>query len=1146
MSTSHMRNAAVFIAIIISIFIMPHSVGAMDFYKYVELGITPIPCSGNTAVTCPETLSTQFDDSSNPNAPAGFEKFYTQYNSTVPPLIPATGRSHNQLCATAYAPNPSPSPVGTNNRPFIEKPEQYHFWAEDQEITALGKSAERARQFITWTISHNAVDQALSLRTVWGVSRNVAVSFMIVIAAVFGLAIIVSRKMNTGYKFSAQSSIMKIGLSMLFIVLSATIMFTLVAFSEIIMKFFIETLGGKDVFNTFYGARSNEWNYASFVGCRDLNIRVQEAADAQSFLIKMTNVTYYVMGTMLILRKVLLWFLLFVSPFLPLLLSFPLIRNTGRIWIGVFFQWLFYGPLFALFFGATARMFQDGIPFIFDFSRVEKTIGYVFPTAIFITYGGPAQAVNALNNGNYVDTFMEYVITLIMWWAAIWFPWWLLRIYRDYCCDGIYSMRNTLLGFMDKIGKTPPNHPDHPPGRPPVTPKVDLQVSPQLTQNTLTRMKLENPNTVRQAQTESLVGALNLRATTLKDIARIETNSSVATAAKQNLALLENPLAANTATDRQTYLNLRTELFTRASTKNDTFAARILSTTNKASQSYMAKRSELTQSMNTIVSNMQASTPVNLSTSSATTHKVSAERITRITQTIINNITTNHHALQEIAAGSKVSTSAVKSILNAYTKNIDAPFTSVVTKIAESTQLTKEKVSDVLRETQVIMKRAQVMGKLAQTVIPDKIHAQAMLGQIDKLMTGVSEKANAIGSQMVIKIAQLILNIIQKDGAITQIISDKTHTAADKVTSALQALSTAPTANATVLADLATKVGLSRESIQDIVVEAAKVVQSKTPLALGAVDSGSGAPLDAIVRTTLSSGIMVEASAPEVEVITSEFNTLFSDSKVVAVTQAILKETGTDEQIIATIQATTALSKKQIMQTLEMLSTSPSITDATSLTKLETTAGVDKIKALQVVREAIRHANVSKEVSVAPDGTPEELEITRMLEAQLETALDPDSQIDLAIPLDPASQEEYEEIKNLWIQQYAMGEVPESDVVKSRLDWVSNDAETITSILRKLISKDEQDRQRALDEVGFILPVFLMNNLTGTQLITYLKAKVTAAKSVRADLEKSAAFHDEELSVVRRVGPAEENTKHLEVDEATGESRTAEEGGKTV
>lgn len=55
------------------------------------------------------------------------------------------------------------------------------------------------------------------------------------------------------------------------------------------------------------------------------------------------------------------------------------------------------------------------------------------------------------------------------------------------------------------------------------------------------------------------------------------------------------------------------------------------------------------------------------------------------------------------------------------------------------------------------MKRAQVMGKLAQTVIPDKIHAQAMLGQIDKLMTGVSEKANAIGSQMVIKIAQLVL-----------------------------------------------------------------------------------------------------------------------------------------------------------------------------------------------------------------------------------------------------------------------------------------------------------------------------------------------------------------------------------------------------
>lgn len=102
------------------------------------------------------------------------------------------------------------------------------------------------------------------------------------------------------------------------------------------------------------------------------------------------------MGIMFILRKIILWFLLLVSPFLPLLLSFPLIRNTGRIWIGVFFQWLFsIAPnSFALFFGATAKLFADGIPFVFDFSRIEKAVG-IFPTAIIITYGGPAQTLRS-------------------------------------------------------------------------------------------------------------------------------------------------------------------------------------------------------------------------------------------------------------------------------------------------------------------------------------------------------------------------------------------------------------------------------------------------------------------------------------------------------------------------------------------------------------------------------------------------------------------------------------------------------------------------------------------------------------------------------------------------------------------------------
>jgi hypothetical protein len=146
----------------------------------------------------------------------------------------------------------------------------------------------------------------------------------------------------------------------------------------------------------------------------------------------------------------------------------------------VFFQWIFYGPLFAIFLGALAKIWKAGIPFLFDFSRTvdaKNYIGYVFPTGINITYGGPAQIgiqkLSALNNGNYIDTFAEYVITLIMLWAVFFFPWWLLRIFRDYCCEGINAVKNVLMSMYDQQRSNNPKAP------PPLTPVSPPQLEPR-------------------------------------------------------------------------------------------------------------------------------------------------------------------------------------------------------------------------------------------------------------------------------------------------------------------------------------------------------------------------------------------------------------------------------------------------------------------------------------------------------------------------------------------------------------------------------------------------------------------------------------------------------------------------------------------
>jgi hypothetical protein len=68
-----------------------------------------------------------------------------------------------------------------------------------------------------------------------------------------------------------------------------------------------------------------------------------------------------------------------------------------------------------------------------------------------------------------------------------------------------------------------------------------------------------------------------------------------------------------------------------------------------------------------------------------------------------------------------------------------------------------------------------------------------------------------------------------------------------------------------------------------------------------------------------------------------------------------------------------------------------------------------------------------------------------------------------------------------------------------------------------------------LDELGYILPIFLINNLKGDQLLVYLKAKLEAAKEIQTILEqkeeakKEGEENKEELVDVER--PKKEETE---------------------
>jgi hypothetical protein len=713
---------------------------------------------------------------------------------------------------------------------FKSDPAKYHLWIEDPEITTQGKSNERARQFIYWVTTHAAIDNHPVLTKIWGLSRNLSYFLVILTAALLGLGIIIGQRTNFETGIKLWPAITKVLLAILYIAFSATIVITIVQLSSILMKFFIENLGGNQLFNIYFSGISKEESYINFVGCRDLNIRVQEAVKTEVFMLKLTNWSYYFMGGMLLLRTIILWFLLFVSPFLAILLSFAFIKNVGLIWIGVFFQWVFYGPLLALFLGGLASIWKAGVPFVFDFSRINTAAGYIYPSAINITYGGPAQTLSVTNNGNYVDTFVEYIITLIMLWAVTIFPWWLLRIFRDYCCEGINAMKNMMLSAINPgKGGTPPSNLS------PTSLSSNLGAALKIPRETetLVKTRIETVEEIKKARTEEITQSLNIKASKITDVAHLETNKAINETVNKNINYLKNPIQAPTSAERAKYMNIRSELSSRA-TKSDMTARQVIGV-------FTASKTEQAHFRQNIITTLPKAIPVTQVISLRV--KLPQEKVQQVSSSVANAVIANNDLISAISQKTGVTADQTSKILNLLHQSINTPATEIVQKISSATNTETNKVTAVIREFSAQVK---------------------------------------------------------------------------------------------------------------------------------------------------------------------------SDAKVV---EMVAKEQN--------------LNSEQVLQI------------------------------------------VAAQAPAVVEFVPQTVSI-----------------------------DEYEQVKKMWMHQYEKGEVPVTENLKTRSAWVDRDVIIITNTLNKLLSSQEEIRQQGLDDVGYILPIFLVNNLTGDQLVTYLKAKIEAARTVKDLLDR--------------------------------------------
>ncbi len=293
----------------------------------------------------------------------------------------------------------------------------------DKDVTFYGKAAVRAKDFLDLTLKNpqwSTLNNS-SLSTFWAQIRIViyALSVLLVLATAFVL--IVSR----GRSITAMRFIPRF----IFILLLITFSFALVQFlyqiTDIFQGFFLvkngTAISTSDLLNIAF-------KYGEFIGFRKAGVGYDESVFASLFLVKFTAVTYYIMAGVLLFRKIILWFFIVMSPVFPLLLLYTPIRNSAKIWLGEFFRWVLYAPIFAILLSGLVSLWRAGIPLInFNSLNAEK-----YPVATNILIGAPGQTVNLENSVNSPESFGLYIVALLMLWVVIILPFVLLQIFLNY------------------------------------------------------------------------------------------------------------------------------------------------------------------------------------------------------------------------------------------------------------------------------------------------------------------------------------------------------------------------------------------------------------------------------------------------------------------------------------------------------------------------------------------------------------------------------------------------------------------------------------------------------------------------------------------------------------------------------------------
>jgi hypothetical protein len=461
-------------------------------------------------------------------------------------------------------------------------------WVNDSDVTFVGKVGARSGQFLDWTLanyswSYVTAGKQNPLAAFWAQIRNIVYAFFAVFVLITAFIMITTRGRNI--------TVMRFVPRFILIILLVTFSFALIQFiyqiTDIIQGFFLKNPAGAG-FISQQNLLNIKFNYEDFLGYRVFGAKYDESAFVSILLVKLTAATYYVMSGILLIRKIILWFFIIISPIFPLLLLYAPIRNTGKVWVGEFFRWLLYAPIFAIFLSGLVYVWRAGIPLQFAFSKAV-----VYPTAINILLGGPGQTLSLANSVNNKESFALYIVALLMLWVIIILPFLLLQIFLDYL-KTVSLKENSMIKQLLESGSSFMSKP--PPPAPGGTPPSSHQPSgmarkiPFGSKISIPEIRAQSINAnmanLRSMQSD-VVKLTNLGLPTMRDIAKFETASLGSNMDKraelakyhETLEKIADPKKITSPVDRQKFTTIKDKLVQEGQ-KGNNFANSVLTAAN--------------------------------------------------------------------------------------------------------------------------------------------------------------------------------------------------------------------------------------------------------------------------------------------------------------------------------------------------------------------------------------------------------------------------------------------------------------------------------------------------------------------------------------------------------------------------------------